>query len=316
MTGQLIATERTDRARMRWCYLAGLAVVGALLLLAGACSTAQQPGPPPAPAAAAAGTIDPAGPEAAASGGAGAPTAAGSAATPPRPNTATSATAATPSTSTPDSASTPTTAPIEPETAAAEGVSTTSTGRAGGAAGRPSAKGVPSLTNTVVVPTFAAATVTGPVLPASVPTSLSIPAIGVEGSPVLRMKPLPDGGIEVPPLEDTRSSGWYTGSPTPGEVGPSVILGHVDSAKNGPSVFYRLGELTPGDEVRIDRADGTLATFRVDAVREYPKNQFPTEVVYGNLDRAGLRLITCGGTFNPRSGHYESNVIAFASLVG
>lgn len=133
---------------------------------------------------------------------------------------------------------------------------------------------------------------------------------------MLKMRPLADGGIEVPPLEDTRSSGWYTESPTPGEVGPSVVLGHVDSAKNGPSVFYRLGELKPGDTVEINRADGSVASFRIDAVREYAKNQFPTEVVYGNLDRAGLRLITCGGTFNPKSGHYESNIIAFASLVG
>lgn len=126
---------------------------------------------------------------------------------------------------------------------------------------------------------------------------------------------LKDGTIEVPPLEDTNATGWYSGSPAPGVLGPSVILGHVDSAKNGPSVFYSLGTLKPGDAVSVNRADGSVAVFKVDGVRQYGKNNFPTEVVYGNLDYAGLRLITCGGTFDPKSGHYESNIIAFASLV-
>ncbi|WP_353649054.1 class F sortase [Nakamurella sp. A5-74] len=157
--------------------------------------------------------------------------------------------------------------------------------------------------------------VKGPILPESEPTTLTIPAIGVTDSPVLNMSAAADGSIEVPPLDDTKSSGWFNGSPTPGEIGPSILLGHVDSRANGPSVFYKLGDLKPGDEIQVARRDGTVATFKVDGVREYAKDKFPTQVVYGNLDHAGLRLITCGGTFNPSVGHYESNIVAFATLV-
>ncbi|MEJ7650172.1 MAG: class F sortase [Nakamurella sp.] len=162
---------------------------------------------------------------------------------------------------------------------------------------------------------FPGAATSGPILPKSAPTTLTIPAIGVTDSPVLDMSLNADGSIEVPPLDDTKSSGWYNGSPTPGEIGPSVLLGHVDSAANGPSVFYKLGNLKPGDEIQVGRADGSVAVFKVDGVREYAKDNFPTQTIYGNLNHAGLRLITCGGTFNPTVGHYESNIIAFATLV-
>lgn len=165
-----------------------------------------------------------------------------------------------------------------------------------------------------MVPSFDPPAAKGPVLPPSSPVSIAIPAISVT-APITRLGLLADGSIQVPPLEETNEAGWYTGSPAPGAQGPSVILGHVDSARNGPSVFYSLGSLKPGDQVSVTRKDGTVAVFRVDGVREYGKDQFPTEVVYGNLDHAGLRLITCGGTFNPKSGHYESNIVAFASLV-
>jgi hypothetical protein len=166
----------------------------------------------------------------------------------------------------------------------------------------------------IVLPSFDTPPIKGPVLSASPPVSIAIPAINVQ-SPTQKLGLMKDGTIEVPPLEDTNATGWYTGSPAPGALGPSVILGHVDSAKNGPSVFYSLGTLKPGDEVSVNRGDGSVAVFKVDGVRQYGKDNFPTEVVYGNLNYAGLRLITCGGTFDPKSGHYESNIIAFASLV-
>ena len=167
----------------------------------------------------------------------------------------------------------------------------------------------------MVVPSFDAE-VTGPVLASSTPTALSIPALGIS-SPILDLGLLPDGTIATPPLDDPESkAGWYTGSPAPGTQGPSIVLGHVDSKKYGPGVFYELGTLEPGDTVEITRADRTVAVFRIDAVRSYPKANFPTEQIYGNLDHAGLRLITCGGTFDPTVGSYESNIIAFASLVG
>ncbi len=120
-----------------------------------------------------------------------------------------------------------------------------------------------------------------------------------------------DGTLEVPTTAMT--VGWYTGSPVPGLVGPSVIAGHVHW--NGvPAVFAHLADLGRGDLVIISRSDGTTATFAVDRVATYPKTQFPTALVYGDLAYPGLRLITCGG-FDPVARAYEANVIAFATRV-
>lgn len=153
-------------------------------------------------------------------------------------------------------------------------------------------------------------------MPASDPLALSVPAIGVD-SPLVQLGRNADGTVEVPSLDDPDARpGWFRDSPTPGALGPAIILGHVDSRRYGPGVFYRLGDLRPGDGVTVTRADGTVATFTVDAVRQVAKTDFPTLEVYGNLDHAGLRLITCGGKFDPDAGSYESNVIVFASLVG
>jgi hypothetical protein len=155
----------------------------------------------------------------------------------------------------------------------------------------------------------------GPLLPHSVPLSIDIPAIGVQ-SPLLQLGLNPDHTVEVPPLDEPDSeAGWYKYSPTPGELGPSVILGHVDSAHYGPAVFYKLGELRPNDLVEVTRADGSVAVFAVDRVAEYSKARFPTQEVYGNLDHAGLRLITCGGAFDFSARSYRDNVVVFASLV-
>jgi LPXTG-site transpeptidase (sortase) family protein len=111
----------------------------------------------------------------------------------------------------------------------------------------------------------------------------------------------------------TSVAGWYTGSPRPGETGAAVIAGHIDSYA-GPGVFYRLKDLKPGDLLYVRRGHGTLAVFKVTAVRMFPKARFPTAAVYGPVPDAQLRLITCGGTFDPTTGHYLSNVIVFASL--
>ena len=152
------------------------------------------------------------------------------------------------------------------------------------------------------------------VLPASRPVSIAIPAIDVEAS-VMRLGRAADNSIEVPqPGPHYDDAGWYRHSPTPGELGPSVIVGHVDSAKNGPSVFWRLGTLRKNDQVTVTRTDGSVATFEVDEVRLFRKKAFPTELVYGNTDHAALRLITCGGPFDG-AGHYRDNVVVLASLV-
>ena len=156
----------------------------------------------------------------------------------------------------------------------------------------------------------------GRTAPASValPVSVSIPAIDVE-SELLSLGLNPDGTLAVPqPGPDYDKAAWYQGSPRPGEIGPAVIEGHVDSAENGPSVFYRLGALVAGDRVDVTRADGTVATFEVYDVRVVPKDDFPTLDVYGNTDGPELRLITCGGPFDSTAGSYEDNVVVFAAL--
>lgn len=156
---------------------------------------------------------------------------------------------------------------------------------------------------------------TGPLtLPDAAPVSLSVPAIGVT-SPLSSLGRNPDGTVEVPSLDDPNAgAGWFRDSPEPGSLGPAIILGHVDSRQYGPGVFYDLKNLKPGDTIEIARADATVAVFTVDSVQDVPKAQFPTQQVYGNLDHAGLRLITCGGVFDSEARSYEDNIIAFASL--
>lgn len=151
----------------------------------------------------------------------------------------------------------------------------------------------------------------GPLLNRSAPVKLDIPAVSIH-TRLLRLGLNRDGTLQVPwkPL----LAGWFTGSPTPGELGPAVIAGHVDSWSTGPAVFYRLGEVRPGDQIVVTRTDGTVAQFRADAVRAYSKDAFPTETVYGNTDRSALRLITCGGWNSARQA-YDGNVVVFAHLV-
>jgi hypothetical protein len=146
-------------------------------------------------------------------------------------------------------------------------------------------------------------------MPRSVPVRVEIPAIAVD-SELMDLGLRPDGTIAVPPTGFP--AGWYTGAPTPGELGPAIILGHVDWA--GPGVFHDLYLLHPDDQVTVSRADGSVAVFRITAVEQYPKDAFPTDVVYGDIDHAGLRLITCGGVFNPQTGSHDDNIVVFAEL--
>ena len=158
--------------------------------------------------------------------------------------------------------------------------------------------------------------VVGPVLPASEPESIEIPAIGVR-SAVQHLGLNDDHTLQVPPPGPRYDiAAWYKHSSTPGALGPSVIYGHVDSAAEGPSVFFELGNLRPGDKVFVTRADGVRAVFKVNGVRSYPKEEFPTRQVYGNTDHAALRLITCGGPFDSEAGSYLENVVVYASLIG
>ncbi|WP_338118503.1 class F sortase [Streptomyces coryli] len=146
----------------------------------------------------------------------------------------------------------------------------------------------------------------------SAPDRLRIPAIGVDTG-VIRLGLTETREIEVPPIRADDPAGWYEQSPTPGELGPSVILGHVTVGKYGAGVFKRLPGLDRGDRITITRKDGSAAVFAVDSVERVAKKRFPTQRVYGNTDHAALRLITCGGSRS--GGEYSDNVIAYASQV-
>lgn len=153
-------------------------------------------------------------------------------------------------------------------------------------------------------------------LPASMPASIAIPAIDVS-SDVVPIGKNPDGTLAVPqPGPDLDKVAWYDGSPTPGQSGPAVLEGHVDTIA-GPSVFYRLGALQPGDKIVVTRADSSTATFTVNAVRSYATHgQFPTAQIFGSdLAHPTLRLITCSN-FDQATGHYIGNTVVFAHLTG
>jgi sortase (surface protein transpeptidase) len=142
----------------------------------------------------------------------------------------------------------------------------------------------------------------------AIPVGIEIPAIGVR-APIIRLGLNRDRSLEVP--EDFGDTGWWTGGSRPGETGPAVIVGHVDS-RTGPAVFYRLRELGRGDEVVVVRRDGSRARFTVQGSERYPKDKFPTMRVYGPTDGPTLRLITCGGAFDSSTGHYVDNWIVYA----
>ena len=153
---------------------------------------------------------------------------------------------------------------------------------------------------------------TGRILSESAPTRLRIPTIKIDAS-FVELGLAADNTIQVP--KSFTEVGWYTHGPTPGELGPAIVLGHVDSRLLGPAVFFYLGQLKPGDMVEIDREDGSTAVFRVDKLEKYSQDDFPAELVYGNIDHAGLRLITCSGTYDRAEKRYDQNLVVYASLV-
>jgi sortase (surface protein transpeptidase) len=151
------------------------------------------------------------------------------------------------------------------------------------------------------------------VMAQSIPTELIIPKIGLD-TPLAQTGLDEHGAVAMP--WDIDTAAWYQYSPTPGQLGPAIIVGHLDGANfaNLKGVFFRLNELVPGDEITIDRADGSVAKFKVIAMRQVSQANFPTTDIYGNINYAGLRVITCGGTFDSATGHYSDNTVAFAAL--
>ncbi|GAA0727723.1 class F sortase [Dactylosporangium roseum] len=150
-------------------------------------------------------------------------------------------------------------------------------------------------------------------LSASPPARLAIGTIEVD-APVQAVDVDRDGMLEAPSLQSPKNVGWYRRGPTPGEIGNSVLVGHVDTAASGPAVFYDLGRLKPGDLVTVAREDGSTVVFRVDSVRMFAKADFPADLVYGPADHAQLRLVTCGGAFDRRRGVYLANTVVTATL--
>lgn len=151
------------------------------------------------------------------------------------------------------------------------------------------------------------------VLPPSPPTKIVIPALELHAS-VHTVGLTADGEIEVPAMERHHEAGWFNRSPTPGELGPSIIVGHVDS-RSGPSVFHGLKKLRRGDTIEITRQDGSEAVFVVDSVERFNKRALPNDRVYGDYSSPNLRLITCGGQWVGGNTGYADNVIVFASLL-
>lgn len=155
-------------------------------------------------------------------------------------------------------------------------------------------------------------TISGPVLASSTPTLLRIPKLNIESKFVEPLGLDSVGAVGVP--DSYEEVGWYKYSPTPGALGPAVILGHVDSS-TGPAVFFYLGQLEPGDDIFVDREDGTTAHFKVESLERPRQAEFPTARVYGNIDHAGLRLITCSGLYVKGKQRYTHNLVVYARLV-
>jgi len=142
------------------------------------------------------------------------------------------------------------------------------------------------------------------------PLAVRIPSVGIS-SPLIRLGLNSDNTLQVP--TDFSLAGWYIYRSVPGEPGPSIIAGHIDSHR-GPGVFYRLRDVPIGATVEVSRNDGSTAQFTVTAKEEHSKDAFPTQRVYGPTSSSELRVITCGGSFNTSTGHYRDNIIVFARL--
>lgn len=146
----------------------------------------------------------------------------------------------------------------------------------------------------------------------SIPTWLDVPSISVH-STLVQLGLNPDKTVQVPPVDQPLQAGWYQHSPTPGQVGPAVLLGHIDG-NHQKGIFWRLHDVKKGDKVQVGRQDGSTLTFTVTKVNQIAKSSFPTDAVYGNTTDPELRLITCGGAFDAAAHSYLDNIIVYATL--
>ncbi|WP_258805726.1 class F sortase [Pseudarthrobacter sp. NS4] len=176
----------------------------------------------------------------------------------------------------------------------------------------PVAPGTPSAPPPAAAPAAGAQQLPS-VMAASAPVTLTIPSISVR-TDLIHLGLEENGSLQVPQDDGNGApASWYDGSPTPGERGPSVLLGHVNSPNGRGGVFADLRKLTPGAEMTVSRADGSTAVFIVDRGALYPKDKFPTIEVYGNTPGSELRLITCDG-YDAATGEFDDNYVIYATL--
>lgn len=179
--------------------------------------------------------------------------------------------------------------------------------------------GVESVSKTRILPTWLSSGASrppaqeAPLLTASPPVGITIPALNLRAV-VTKVGLAADGTIDVPPLDRAEEAGWYDKGPTPGEAGPAVLVGHVDT-RSGPAVFHQLRQLRAGDRVEVAREDRTIAVFSVERTERFDKAHLPADQVYGDFSRPNLRLITCGGQWVGGQTGYADNVVVFATLV-
>lgn len=113
-----------------------------------------------------------------------------------------------------------------------------------------------------------------------------------------------------------KRAAWYKAGPKPGDSGTALITGHLDDNGGAPGVFYNLKNLKPGDIIYVGREDGAIVKFKVNQLAPYKQDQsFPWSQVYRTNGEAGLRIITCHGAYNPKTGRYSHNLVVYASLL-
>ena len=142
-------------------------------------------------------------------------------------------------------------------------------------------------------------------------THISIPDIGVSSD--IELLTLDSTGALLPPV-DFNKAGWYSAGVVPGQIGPAIIAGHIDST-TAPAVFANLHRVTPGMKILVTLSAGTTLTFEAGRSQVASKTQFPSNAVYGTVPTPQLRVITCDGTFDPATGHYDDNLVVFATQV-
>lgn len=192
---------------------------------------------------------------------------------------------------------TPTTSPSGAATAAPSGTPTTAQPSSGASAPGPAATG-------------AAGTLTPAPDRSFLPATLRVPAIAV-AAPVVPTTVDGRGGLVIP--ENPRQVGWWSGGAAPGApYGTTLLAGHVDSAQEGLGSLVDLSRTPIGATVRVSGADGASQAYRVVARRSYPKATLPWRDLFRQDVPARLLMVTCGGDFDRRTGHYERNVVVFA----